>query len=296
MAAGEEENAFGRISFSFFLKKKSGQREGRTGWYKVHGEMGGCHCCVNSPVSSIPLSILHNSFFWLIKRDSRKIFFLFFILFSIFIFWRKRIFTFGRHSSGEWVSINGLALSLIFVMAIFFFFFTFVRSNAAIQKKGGNKKKKKESRETPIVRVLLWFRRWPNDDDGQPDQVSRASYVLTKEKWKKMEKKRKSFATAGDNRPCTLAIRDGTGCAIVLRPAWRRLPISQQTNRVTATFVCPAQNIIPAVVVETKRKKIIWFFRGGKTKRRKIGGPSVDHANRCRRPFTACVSTPKKIK
>lgn len=271
MAAGEkeeEENAFGRISFSFFLKKKSGQREGRTGWYKVHGEMGGCHCCVNSPVSSIPLSILHNSFFWLIKRDSRKIFFLLFILFSIFIFWRKRIFTFGRHSSGERVSINGLALSLIFVMAIFFFFFTFVRSNAAIQKKGGNKKKKKKSREKRPSYVCYYdFAGGQTMMMASQTRCPELVMYLQKKNEEKWKKKRKSFATAGDNRPCTLAIRDGTGCAIVLRPAWRRLPISQQTNRVTATFVCPAQNIIPAVVVETKRKKIIWFFRGGKKKK-----------------------------
>jgi hypothetical protein len=45
--------------------------------------------------------------------------------------------------------------------------------------------------------VLLWFRRWPNDDDGQPDQVSRASYVLTKEKWRKMKKKKKKFCDRG---------------------------------------------------------------------------------------------------
>jgi hypothetical protein len=45
-----------------------------------------------------------------------------------------------------------------------------------------------------------------------------------------------------------------------------------------------------------KKKNYLIFSWWEKEKIGKIGGPSVDHANRCRRPFTACVSTPKKIK
>lgn len=228
---------------------------------------------MNSPVSySIPLSILHNSFFWLIKRDSRKIFFLFNFIFQFFIFLaKKKIFTFGRHSSGERVSINGLALSLIFVMAIFFF--TFVRSNAAIQKKGGNKKKKKKKKSREKRPSYVCYYDFAGGQTMMMASQTRCPELVmylqkkNEEKWEK--KKEKVLRPREIIDLARWPFGTETGCAIVLRPAWRRLPISQQTNRVTATFVCPAQNIIPAVVVEIKRKKIISFFRGGKKKNRK---------------------------
>lgn len=154
MAAGkEEENEFCRIFSSSRKKQKGGQRE-RDGKGQVDIERKEegrekCHCCVNiAPFLPIPL-ILHNSFFWLIKKPER---------FSFFFIFAKDFSPLGAiqvENLHQWPrSLN---------ISWWRFLSSSSRSpNAAIQKKSGGR-----GRETPIVRVLLWFRRWPNDDDGQ---------------------------------------------------------------------------------------------------------------------------------
>ncbi len=63
-------------------------------------------------------------------------------------------------------------------------------------------KEKEEEEERPSY-VLLWFRRWPNDDaqvrlEGRPLPDK---HTMEKEK-KEEEEEKRQLPTAGDNRPC----------------------------------------------------------------------------------------------
>ena len=106
-----------------------------------------------------------------------------------FLLIKPGFFSFRNLSSGvpfKWTIINGLAISW------WRFFCVVVRLR--------HSKKKRTNQEKRPSYVLLWFRRWPNDDaqvrlEGRP--------LLLKHT---VEKKNRQLPTAGDNRPCIRSI------------------------------------------------------------------------------------------